>query len=105
MKTKNTMMAILVAFALVTLSGCLDSARKTSAQNRWQRTMDKARIQAAQESLEQGNVAYAQLVLEDCLESNSSISHDAQLMLAQIRTTQEQFAKNQDENIDSEQAY
>jgi Tfp pilus assembly protein PilF len=104
MQTKLYIMIIAV-LAMATLSGCLDSARKESAQSRWQRTMDKARLQAAHESVEQGNLAYAQKVLEDCVESNSSVSADAQVMLAQIQNDRQQYAKNQQEDTENEQAY
>lgn len=67
--------------------------------------MDQARLQAAQESIEQGQLAYAEQILEDC--STDSPDHEKTLkMLTKVRNTHYQFAKaRQEDQSPEEQVY
>jgi len=87
---------IAATLLVMTVSGCLDGNRKESAKLRWERTMDKARIQAAQQSFEEGRLVYAERILEDCQrcsDPQSPLSRQAQQILAKVHYENEQYAK------------
>lgn len=89
MAYKKTVILIAAALILISLSGCLDSSRKEAVQHRWEKTLDQARVVEARQSLEKGQWAYAQRVLEDCtacFDPGSSLSGEAQQILAKIQT-------------------
>ena len=95
MTPKNTIMIIALVSVLMFVSGCLESSRKESAQLRWQRTMDQARVQAAQQSLEDGRLAYAERILEGRQSSDmkASMTNEILLLETRIQNENEQFAK------------
>lgn len=95
MTPKKTITIIALVSVLVFVSGCLDANRKESAQQRWQRTMDKARVQAAQQSLEEGRLAYAERILEGHQSSDmkAPMTDEVLLLEARIHNENEQFAK------------
>ena len=95
MTPKKTITIIALVSVLMFVSGCLDSSRKESAQLRWQRTMDKARVQAAQQSLEEGRLAYAERILEGRQSSDmkAPLADEILLLETRIHNENEQFAK------------
>ena len=95
MTPKNTIIIIALVSVLIFVSGCLESGRKESAQMRWQRTMDHARLEAAQQSLEEGRLVYAERVLEgrQSCDLKASTENEILELEARIQTESEQFAK------------
>lgn len=85
-----TALAILI---LLSLAGCSEASREEAAHRRWDRTLEQARIEAAQLSIEQGRLAYARALLEELVDSNSAFSDEAAEALVQIRLVTEQFAQ------------
>ena len=95
MTPKKTITIIALVSVLMFVSGCLESNRKESAQLRWQRTMDQARVQAAQQSLEEGRLAYAERILERRQSSGmkAPMTDEVLLLEARIHNEKEKFAK------------
>ncbi len=96
MAHKKTVTLIAAALILVPLAGCLDSNRKEASQQRWQKTLDQARVEEARQSLEKGQWEYAQRVLDDCTacsDPDSSLSGQARKILAKIHTAGSRYAK------------
>lgn len=91
---KNITLIALVS-ALVTLSGCLESGRNESAQLRWQRTMNQARLQAAQNSLQQGQLELAERLMEEhqATGPKAAVNEQARQVEAEIQHERKQFAK------------
>lgn len=96
MKTKS-MIIILAVLVVISVSGCQDSSRTdSSASRRWQRTMNEAKLQAAQQGLQEGRLMYAQRILKDCqsqVEPDSRYAEQVSQMLAQIQTENNRYAK------------
>ncbi len=93
---RNGQNVILIAASILVLlfvSGCSETSRKAAAQRRWDRTLEQARIEAAQAGIEQGRLAYARHILEDCIESESSCAEQAAVMLDQLQQTEQRFAQ------------
>ena len=89
MAHKKTVILITAALILMGLSGCMDCNRKEAVQSRWDETLDLARLEEAQIRLDKGQWAYAKRVLEDCsacFDPGSSMSGQAQQILAKIET-------------------
>ncbi|MBL7214122.1 MAG: hypothetical protein ISS71_00425 [Phycisphaerae bacterium] len=85
--------AVLVALMV---SGCLDSSREQSTQLRWQRTMDQARLQAAQQGLQEGRLVYAQRILKECdqcSDPKSPLAEQMEQILAKIQSEHNHYAK------------
>ena len=95
MAHKKMITLIAAVLVLVTVSGCLESDRKESAQLRWQRTMDQAKLEAAQQSLEQGQLAYAERILDECESSDpeSPLANEVQQIRARVQHESNQYAK------------
>ena len=95
MTPKRTIMIIALVSVLMFVSGCLESNRKESAQLRWQRTMDQARLEAAQQSLDEGRLAYAGRILEGRQSSDmkAPMKKEVLLLETRIQNENEQFAK------------
>jgi len=86
---------ILLAFVLggaVLLAGCSEYSRTRSAQRRWDRVLEKARIDAALQSIEEGRLQYAIQVLEDLIESESAFSEQAEAILKDLRVATQRVA-------------
>lgn len=64
--------------------------------------MERARIDAAQQGIEQGRLEFARMVLEDLVESDSAFSEETELALVDLRVATEQFAaaRNVDAAVD-----
>lgn len=86
MKLRNILMVVIAVCAVVSLTGCTETARRDAAQQRWQKTIDQARLEAARQSIEEGKLTYAQKVLED-VSCDSTLADNARQMLAQLQTT------------------
>jgi len=86
---------IAAVLVLVTVSGCLENDQKGSAHLRWQRTMDQARLEAAQQSLEQGRLAYAERILKECKHTDpeSPLAVEAQQIRKRVQHESSQYAK------------
>ena len=95
MAHKKMITIIAAVLVLVTVSGCLESGRKESAQLRWQRTMDQAKLEAAQQSLEQGQLAYAEKILDECENSSpeSPLASEVQQIRERVQHESNQYAK------------
>lgn len=91
--TRTIILLLAALLVISTLSGCVDSARKESAHNQWERKLNQARLMAAQKSMDEGNLAYAQRLLEPCTGADAAISEQATVMMAKIDTARQQFAK------------
>ena len=101
-----TIMWAMMALAVLS-AGCnsIESHRKASASHRWEQKLDAVRLQAAQESIERGQLAYAEQVLKTCAESDIH-GQQARQMLAQVQLANRQFAKaRQEQQSDEEQVY
>ena len=99
MRYKRHILVIAAAFVVLALTGCSESNNRTSsAERRWGRAMEKARIEAAQQSIEQGRLQYAIRLLEDLVESDSAFSAQAKQILDQLRTARQEIAQARAEN-------
>ena len=86
MNLRKIIMVVIAVCVVVSLTGCTETARRDAAQQRWQKTIDQARLEAARQSIEQGKLTYAQKVLED-VSCDSTVADNARQMLAQLQTT------------------
>lgn len=96
MRYKNITILLAVVAMAFAVTGCnADSHRKESACHRWERIINQARMDAAKESIAKGELAFAELALQDC--SDSSVhGQQARQMLAEVQTAQtlnQQIAK------------
>jgi Tfp pilus assembly protein PilF len=83
---------ILLAVVVVLLqAGCSESARTASAHRRFDRVMEQARIDAALQSIEEGRLQYAILILEDLIEAGSAFSDQAEVTLTELRRATKQL--------------
>lgn len=64
--------------------------------------MEKARIEAAQESIEQGRLEYAVRLLEDLAESDSAFAAQAKQILEQLKAARQEIAQARADNISTE---
>lgn len=94
MKNGHTIILIAVAIlVLLSLLGCSETSRKAAAERRWDRTLERARLEAAQAGIKEGRLAYARHILEDCIESQSSCAEQAAAILAELQKTEQQIAQ------------
>jgi Tfp pilus assembly protein PilF len=77
-------MVVIAVCVVVLLTGCTETARRDAAQQRWQKTIDQARLEAARQSIEEGKLTYAQKILED-VSCDSIAADNARQMLAQLQ--------------------
>ena len=85
------------------MTGCSESNNRiSSAERRWERVMEKARIEAAQESIEQGRLEYAVRLLEDLAESDSAFAAQAKQILEQLKAARQEIAQARADNISTE---
>ncbi len=101
---------VLSALVVMTLAGCnVDGNRKAAAHRHFQRTMDEVRLQAAQESIDNGQLEYAERILQKCIQTSpegSQTTDQAQQMLAEVHTAHQQFARaRQNDQQLEEQVY
>ena len=92
MKSKNYILLAVVLCVVLLQFGCSESARTQSAQRRFDRVMEQARIDAALEGIEQGRLQYAIRILEDLIESGSVFSDRAKVILRELRFATKQLA-------------
>ena len=85
MNTKNLMLLLAVAVMVLLLTGCSESTRREAAERCWQKTIDQARIEAAEISIENGELGYAQKVLED-ISTESLQSENARQLMAKLQS-------------------
>lgn len=90
MTSKNCILLIAVAAMVLALTGCTETARKDAAERRWQKTLDEARIDAAEISIENGDVGYARKILED-LDAESLQYENARQLLANLQSENPQL--------------
>lgn len=93
MAIRNGITIIATVLLLVVISGC--NSREESAQLRWQRTMDQARLQAAQESFEDGQLTYAQRILRECNRCSDPkypLAGQVQELMGRIEDEQKRYA-------------
>lgn len=87
---------IFAALAIVTvLSGCLDGNRHDAARLKWQRTIDQARIEAAQQELEKGRLQYAERILKECdrCTEEADLAEQVGQLREQLRVEHARYAK------------
>lgn len=85
MKDKHSILiAVIVLLLLVLFTGCAET-RTQSAQQRWQGVMEQARIDAALESVRQGNLPHAIRLFEYLAESDSAFAGQAKQILAELK--------------------
>ena len=87
MNKKDIILLLAIAAVVFLLSGCTETSRKDAAERRWQRTIDQARIEAAETSFERGDVGYAKKILED-LSAESLQYENARQLLAKLESSQ-----------------
>ena len=93
MKYKNYILLAVVLCVVFLQVGCSESTRTESAQRRFDRVMEQARIDAALESIEQGRLQYAIRILEDLIESGAAFSDQAEVILKDLRIATQRFAE------------
>jgi hypothetical protein len=93
MTHKQFILIALAVLIVLPLIGCTDSARMAGAQRRYQRLLEQTRLEAAQESIEQGRLDYAILLLEDLVESDSAFADQAREMLVELRAARQKVAQ------------
>ena len=93
MKLKQSIFIMLAVLVVLALVGCGENARMASAHRRYHRMLEQARMEAAQESIEQGRFEYAIALLEDLVETDSAFADQAREMLDQLRTTRKEVAQ------------
>jgi len=94
MRYKKYILVTAAVFVVLALAGCSESSnRVSSAERRWDRAMEKARIEAAQQSIEQGRLQYAIRLLEDLVESDSAFADQARQILEQLKTATQEIAQ------------
>jgi len=86
MNLQKLIMVVIAVCVVASLTGCTETARRQAAEQRWQKTIDQARLEAARQSIEQGKLTYAQKILED-ISGDSTALDNARQMLAQMETT------------------
>lgn len=97
MSHKQFILITVAALVVVSLAGCAESnSRPSAAQRRWDRVMEKARMEAAQQSIEQGRLQYAIRLLEDLVESESAFSEQAKQILEQLKVATQEIAQARD---------
>ena len=92
MNRKNYILLAVVLCVVLLQFGCSESARTQSAQRRFDRVMEQARLDAALEGIEQGRLQYAIRILEDLVESGSAFSDQAEAILKDLRFATQQMA-------------
>lgn len=102
MAHKSSILIIAAGLLLITLCGCLDSTRKESSQLRWQRRMDRVRLQAAAQSVDEGRLIYAERVLNECGQCSDPTS-DVAVQVEQLRV-RIQAERNRYAKLDSQPA-
>ena len=90
-KSHYILLAVVLCVVLLQV-GCTESARTQTAQRRFDRVMEQARIDAALEGIEQGRLQYAIRILEDLIESGSAFSARAEAILKDLRFATQQMA-------------
>jgi hypothetical protein len=93
---KNFIIIVAAGLLLGCVCGCSDGSRKLSAQLRWQRTLDQARLQAAAKSLQEGRLAYAERILNECAQCSDPASDFAEQVTqlrSRIRSERIRYAK------------
>jgi|GEM_PF-1752542 len=66
---KTTFVAVMV-LVVVALTGCdMKAAYQQSAEQRWQKTIEQAKLDYARQYIEQGNYQHARLLLDPLVES------------------------------------
>jgi hypothetical protein len=107
MKKTTIILLLVCALSLLAVAGCdVSASRHQTAELRFERTMDRARMDAARRSLAAGRYTYARKVLEPCL--NSPRQHDeAEHLMTKIETANHLYAQLNAYRDDSkeEQAY
>lgn len=94
MAQKKIILIAAAALVVLSLAGCGESSNRTSsAERRWDRVMEKARIEAAQQSIEQGRLEYAIRLLEDLVESDSAFAAQAKQILEQLKAASKEIAQ------------
>ena len=106
MNKMRYILIIVAAVLLIALTGCNETSRRQEAEMKWQQKFDAARIETARLSIERGELAYAERVLEGCSVSEGRLSGDAQQMIARIRMHREMTqARSGSANAMEDQAY
>ena len=94
MTCQKYILTAVVALVALSLAGCSETSNRSSfAEQRWDRAMEKARIEAAQLSIEQGRLEYAVRLLEDLIHSNSAFAEQARQILSQLKTAKQEIAQ------------
>ena len=92
MKKWQNYILLVIVLSAVLLCGCTETRVRT-AEKRWDRVIEKARIDAALESIEQGRLQYAIYILEELIESDSAFSEEAKRLLKELTTARQEIAK------------
>jgi len=99
MSQNKIILIAVTALVVLSLTGCGESSsRASSAQRRWDRVMEKARIEAAQQGIEQGRLEYAVRLLEDLIESDSAFAAQAKEILEQLKAAKQEIAQARTES-------
>lgn len=93
MAHKKFILIMLTVFIVLLLVGCGENARMAGAQRRYQRMLENVRMEAAQESIKQGRLDYAIILLEDLADSDSAFADQAREMLDQLRAARQKVAQ------------
>lgn len=101
MKTQKMILVLMAVTLVLCVTGCFENNRQEAAQLRWQNTIDQARLEAAQASIEHGQLAYAQKVLED-VKSDSDCADDARQMLSELKFASTQLALVRNNSVEGQ---
>ena len=88
-----------VSSVLLLQVGCSESVRTQSAERRFDRVMEQARMDAAMESIQQGRLEYAIRLLEYVAQSNSALSEQAKGILKDLKFATQQMAMAREEEV------
>ena len=91
-KLTTIIMLIAAVVLLAAVSGCTCGNKQSAAEARWERTMETVRLDAARQSLAQGNYEYAKRVLAPCVNLPQK-NHDAEKLMAEIQAAHQVYAQ------------
>ncbi|MHC4551882.1 MAG: hypothetical protein ACYSUT_03825 [Planctomycetota bacterium] len=109
MRYYNITILLVIAAMAFAVTGCssVDDHRDECASQRWERKINQTRIDVAHERIAQGELAFAELVLQDCADS-STHGQQARQMLAAVQTAQtldQKIAKTRQQKSLEEQVH
>ena len=106
MAHKHIISILSAVMILVVVSGCQETSRIDRVRPRWQRTIEQARLDAAEQSLEAGETAFAERLLSVCqqsVESESRFAGRIERLRTRLQAERHSYARAGDETADPEE--